>query len=129
MFIKNIKCLNLFILITVLEQELLLLNEIPIVKVTIKDKLFAHLETWRLYTVIWCGLVSLAGSCITYGNFPPLNITLLALFIPMMGWTAGLYLSDFLDRKLDAIQKPLRPIPSGRIKPNEALVIGAIFAV
>ena len=47
----------------------------------------------------------------------------------MMGWTAGLYLSDFLDRKLDAIQKPHRPIPSGRIKPMEALVIGGIFAL
>lgn len=95
----------------------------------LKEKLFAHLETWRLYTVIWCGLVSLAGSCITYGDIPPINISLLALFIPMMGWTAGLYLSDFLDRKLDTIQKPLRPIPSGRIKPNEALAIGAIFAI
>jgi geranylgeranylglycerol-phosphate geranylgeranyltransferase len=132
MFIKNIKGLNLVILITGLEQELLLLNEIPRLKVTIKDKLFAHLETWRLYTVIWCGLVGLAGSYITYhafGNFPTLKIALLALFIPMIGWTAGLYLSDFIDRKLDAIQKPHRPIPSGRIKPKEALVIGGIFAV
>lgn len=95
----------------------------------IKDKIFAHLETWRLYTVIWCGLVSLAGSCITYGSFPPLKIALLALFIPMMGWIAGLYLSDYLDRKLDVIQKPHRPIPSGRIKPIEALAAGAIFAL
>jgi len=47
----------------------------------------------------------------------------------MMGWIAGLYLSDYLDRKLDAIQKPHRPIPSGRIKPKEALAIGAIFAI
>ena len=47
----------------------------------------------------------------------------------MMGWIAGLYLADFLDRKLDAIQKPHRPIPSGRIKPLEALGIGAIFAI
>ena len=98
-------------------------------KLTFKDKLFAHLETWRLYTVIWCGLVSLAGSCVAYGGFPPLKTSVLALFIPMMGWTAALYLSDFLDRKLDAIQKPHRPIPSGRIKPYEALVIGAIFAI
>jgi 4-hydroxybenzoate polyprenyltransferase/geranylgeranylglycerol-phosphate geranylgeranyltransferase len=95
----------------------------------LKNKLFAHLETWRLYTVVWCGLVSLAGSCIAYGGFPPLKISMLALFIPMMGWTAALYLSDFLDRKLDAIQKPHRPIPSGRIKPLEALSIGAIFAI
>ena len=98
-------------------------------KVTIKDKLFAHLETWRLYTVIWCGLVSLAGACITYGSFPPLKTAILVTIIPMMGWTAGLYLSDYLDRKLDAIQKPHRPIPSGRIKPVEALAIGAIFAI
>jgi len=79
--------------------------------------------------VIWCGLVSLAGSCIAFGSFPPLRTALFTLFIPMMGWIAGLYLSDFLDRKLDAIQKPHRPIPSGRIKPTEALVIGAIFAI
>ena len=98
-------------------------------KFTFKDRLFAHLETWRLYTVVWCGLVSLAGSCIAYGSFPPLKISVLALLIPMMGWTAALYLSDFLDKKLDAIQKPHRPIPSGRIKPYEALAIGAIFAI
>ncbi len=98
-------------------------------KFNLKDKLFAHLETWRLYTVVWCGLVSLAGSCIAYGSFPPLRVSILALFIPMMGWTAALYLSDFLDRELDSIQKPHRPIPSGRIKPYEALAIGAIFAI
>jgi len=97
-------------------------------KFKIRDKIFAHLETWRLYTVIWSGLVSLAGACIAYGELPPIRIAALALFIPMMGWTAGLYVSDFLDRKLDAIQKPHRPIPSGRIRPYEALVVGAIFA-
>jgi len=86
------------------------------------------LETWRLYTVIWCGLVSLAGACITFDGFPTIKIAALSFFIPMMGWTAGLYLSDFLDRKLDAIEKPHRPIPSGRITPNEALIVGAFLA-
>jgi len=96
---------------------------------SLKDKFFAHIETWRLYTVIWCGLVSLTGSCIAYKGLPPILIAVLSLFIPIIGWIAGLYLSDFLDRKLDGIQKPHRPIPSGRIKPKEALVIGALFAV
>ena len=96
---------------------------------SIRDKLFAHLEIWRIYTVIWCGLVGLAGACITFGGFPSLRIALLATFIPMMGWIAALYLADFLDRKLDAIQKPHRPIPSGRIKPKEALFIGSIFVI
>ena len=47
----------------------------------------------------------------------------------MMGWIAGLYLSDYLDRNLDSIQKPHRPIPSGRIKPKEAIIVGALFAL
>jgi len=49
--------------------------------------------------------------------------------IPILGWIAGLYLADYYDRTLDAIQKPQRPLPSGRIHPTEALVVGAVFAV
>jgi len=54
---------------------------------------------------------------------------LLVFFIPILGWIAGLYLADYFDRSLDAIQKPHRPIPSGRISPPEALGVGASFAV
>ena len=94
----------------------------------LKDKIFAHIEASRPYTVIWCGLVSLAGACIAFKDFPPLTTAVLVTIIPMMGWTAGLYLTDFFDRRLDLIQKPHRPIPSGRIHKNEALAIGGIFA-
>ena len=94
----------------------------------LRTKLFAHLETMRPYTVLWCGLVSLVGACVTVRALPSMPITLLVFFIPMMGWIAGLYLSDYLDRNLDVIQKPHRPIPSGRIRPNEAIFIGAIYA-
>jgi len=98
-------------------------------KVTITRKLFAHFETMRPYTVIWCGLVSLAGACLSWGKLPPLDVTLLSLIVPIMGWISGLYLSDFLDRKLDKIEKPHRPIPSGRIKPYEAIIVGSIYAI
>ena len=91
-------------------------------------KLFAHIETMRPYTVMWCGLVGLVGICVTTGGFPSIFKALLVMFIPMMGWIAGLYLSDYLDRDLDVIQKPQRPIPSGRIHPKEAIIVGAIFA-
>ena len=97
-------------------------------RISMKEKLFAHVEMMRPYTVIWCGLVSLAGACLTFGDIPSLRVSLLTFFIPIFGWIAGLYLSDYLDRALDAIQKPHRPIPSGRISPNEALVVGALFA-
>ncbi len=94
----------------------------------LKTKLFAHIETMRPYTVMWCGLVGLVGICVTTGGFPSLLKALLVFFIPIMGWVAGLYLSDYLDRDLDVIQKPHRPIPSGRIRPNEAIIVGALFA-
>ncbi|MCX6661916.1 MAG: UbiA family prenyltransferase [Euryarchaeota archaeon] len=93
------------------------------------QKLFAHLETMRPYTLLWCGLVSLVGACLRYGNIPPIQISLLVFFIPILGWIAGLYLADYYDKALDAIQKPHRPIPSGRILPREALIIGASYAI
>lgn len=97
--------------------------------IDLKRKLFAHIETMRPYTFLWCGLVSLIGACLTNGNLPTLRISILTFLIPLFGWIAGLYLADYHDRALDAIQKPHRPIPSGRISPNEALIVGAVFAL
>jgi 4-hydroxybenzoate polyprenyltransferase/geranylgeranylglycerol-phosphate geranylgeranyltransferase len=96
---------------------------------TLKDRLFAIVETTRPYTLLWCGLVSLSGACIAYGSFPKINIAILVTFVPIIGWIAGLCLSDYFDRQLDKIQKAHRPIPSGRIKSYEVLLIGAFFAL
>lgn len=93
------------------------------------SKLFAHFETMRPYTLFWCGLVSLLGACLVYGDIPPIKISLLAFFIPIFGWIAGLYLADYFDKSLDSIQKPHRPIPSGRISPHEILFVGALYAL
>jgi 4-hydroxybenzoate polyprenyltransferase/geranylgeranylglycerol-phosphate geranylgeranyltransferase len=94
-----------------------------------KEKIFAFIESTRPYTLLWCGLVSLSGACIAKGSFPDYNISLLITFIPIMGWIAGLFISDFFDRRLDQIQKNHRPIPSGRIKSYEILIIGTIFGI
>jgi geranylgeranylglycerol-phosphate geranylgeranyltransferase len=83
----------------------------------------------RPYTLLWCGLVSLTGATLTYGDLPPLRTSVLVFFIPILGWIAGLYLADYCDRELDTIQKPHRPIPSGRITKNQALLVGALFAI
>jgi 4-hydroxybenzoate polyprenyltransferase/geranylgeranylglycerol-phosphate geranylgeranyltransferase len=83
----------------------------------------------RPYTLLWCGLVSLLGACLRYRDIPPVKISVLVFFIPILGWIAGLYLADYYDKDLDAIQKPHRPIPSGKISPNEALIVGAAYAL
>ena len=104
------------------------MSHVPSVSL-LKTKLFAHFETMRPYTLFWCGLVSLLGASLMYGDIPPLRVSLLVFFIPILGWIAGLYLADYYDRNLDAIQKPHRPIPSGRMLPREALYIGATYAI
>lgn len=43
---------------------------------------------------------------------------------------AGNTLNDFYDQEIDWINKPYRPIPSGRVRPQEAIVFAiALFAV
>ncbi|MFV2143935.1 SCO3242 family prenyltransferase [Isoptericola sp. G70] len=38
---------------------------------------------------------------------------------------AGMALNDWSDRELDAVERPDRPIPSGRVRPDEALGVAA----
>jgi 4-hydroxybenzoate polyprenyltransferase len=40
-------------------------------------------------------------------------------------YTGGMALNDWADRELDAVERPERPIPSGEIRPGQALAIGA----
>ncbi|GAB3214179.1 SCO3242 family prenyltransferase [Marinactinospora thermotolerans] len=38
---------------------------------------------------------------------------------------AGMALNDYADRHVDAVERPERPIPSGRVRPREALALAA----
>lgn len=84
-------------------------------------RMLAHLETWRLYTTPYPFMLALAGIGVTRSGAHGWHI-----LIPCIGLTAGWlgahYMGDLLDRDLDAISKPHRPIPSGRLLPREALV-------
>ncbi len=89
----------------------------------------AHVQTWRPYTLWYVGLLGLAGAGLA-GEHRPGRL-LVAWATPTLGWLGGHYLSDYFDRELDAISKPHRPIPSGRLAPAVALWCGgaAMLAV
>ncbi|MFG2525977.1 UbiA family prenyltransferase [Streptomyces sp. NPDC048527] len=96
----------------------------------------AHLETWRPYTLAYPGLVGLAGvaadagvPAAAGGGHTALEV-LAAWLCPTLGWLGGHYLGDYFDRDLDAIGKPQRPIPSGRLSPGTARAcgLGAVLA-
>ncbi|MFI0775867.1 UbiA family prenyltransferase [Streptomyces sp. NPDC021212] len=88
----------------------------------------AHLQTWRPYTLSYPGLVGLAGAALADGS--PSSAHLWAAWaVPTLSWIAGHYLGDYFDRDLDAIGKPQRPIPSGRLSPRTAVASGVLCAV
>jgi geranylgeranylglycerol-phosphate geranylgeranyltransferase len=80
----------------------------------------AHLEMWRPYTLGYVGLVSLSGALLTQPDASGWRL-LGAWASPTLGWLAGLYGGDYCDRHLDAIAKPHRPIPSGRVRTETAV--------
>jgi geranylgeranylglycerol-phosphate geranylgeranyltransferase len=89
----------------------------------------AHVETWRPYTLWYCGLVGLAGATLFAGPHHPWRLAA-AWAAPTAGWLGGHYLADYFDRDLDAASKPHRPIPSGRLTPRAAVWCGSAgFAV
>jgi 4-hydroxybenzoate polyprenyltransferase/geranylgeranylglycerol-phosphate geranylgeranyltransferase len=69
------------------------------------------------------GLVALGGAALIGGPHHPWRL-LAAWLAPTAGWLGGHYLGDYFDRQLDAIGKPHRPIPSGRLNPNVARICG-----
>ena len=80
----------------------------------------AHIETWRPYTLWYIGLVGLGGAASAAGPHHPWRLAA-AWAAPTIGWIGGHYLGDYFDRALDALAKPHRPIPSGRLSPAAAL--------
>lgn len=61
---------------------------------------------------------ALASSSLIYGFFTGFLLT-----------AAAMAINDYYDREIDAINEPSRPIPSGIIKPDEALVFAFSLSV
>lgn len=89
-------------------------------------RLVAHVQTWRPYTSCYPALLGLAGAALAGGRTPA--VLVVAALAPVLGWVSGHYLGDYFDRRLDAVAKPQRPIPSGRLSPAAALAGGLVCA-
>jgi geranylgeranylglycerol-phosphate geranylgeranyltransferase len=86
----------------------------------LRTKLLAHVEMMRPYTLFYSGMLGFAAALfLSEGTARPWRLAL-AFLVPTLGWLAGLYAGDYYDRYLDAIAKPHRPVPSGRVSAREA---------
>ena len=86
----------------------------------LKTKLVAHIEMMRPYTLFYSGMLGFSSALFFSEDTAATWRLVLAFLVPTLGWLAGLYAGDYYDRDLDAISKPHRPVPSGRVGPREA---------
>jgi geranylgeranylglycerol-phosphate geranylgeranyltransferase len=101
----------------------------------IRVKILAHVESCRPDTIFYAGTVALSGAILTNPHADARSLVL-AWLVPTLAWIASLYGGDYFDRELDALTKPHRPIPSGRIDAVTArnlmialITTGALLAV
>jgi geranylgeranylglycerol-phosphate geranylgeranyltransferase len=90
--------------------------------VNVATKVIAHVETWRPYTATYPGLLALGAACAWHRALPRPGVAVAIFLVPVLGWLAALYGCDFLDADVDRMEKAHRPIPSGRMSGNEAIV-------
>ncbi len=97
-------------------------------------KLAAYMELVRIHNVLIASLTTLIGyyACMkaTLGSLKPIDIPLL-LACTVVGLVAagGYAVNDYYDVDIDRVNKPWRPIPSGRIAPRSAHTLSIVLMV
>jgi geranylgeranylglycerol-phosphate geranylgeranyltransferase len=69
---------------------------------------------------------SLTSPDIEYGLWQKLVLGFVTGF---MLTAASMTINDYYDRQIDAINEPGRPIPSGQVRPRDALIFAAILSI
>ena len=94
-------------------------------------RLLAFIKLVRPPNCLMIGFAVLVGAVVALGRFPLERATELAY-----GFATGASLlaasnalNDYYDREIDAINEPSRPIPSGLVRPWEALALAGALTV
>jgi geranylgeranylglycerol-phosphate geranylgeranyltransferase len=89
---------------------------------------WAHLEVWRVHECWHPVVVTLAGAVLA--GLPVGSARTVWVEVACVcGWIAGMYCGDFIGCRQDAIAKPHRPIPSGRVSLSAAATATAAFSI
>ena len=91
----------------------------------------AFLRILRPVNSVMLGIGVLVGVVITdgLGSGIPLEILTLAFVTGFTLTGSAMVINDYFDREIDAVNEPGRPIPSGDVKPNEAITYSLLISV
>jgi len=84
------------------------------------------LELIRPHNCLLAGLAVLVGAIVSAGGSPP-PLVALAFLVAAVVCGGGNAINDYFDREVDAINRPGRPIPSGRLSASNALIIACFM--
>ena len=88
----------------------------------------AYLELLRPANVATALADVLAGFAVAGPAAPPRVLPWLLASTACL-YAGGVVLNDFFDRHLDAVERPERPIPSGRVRPGHAASLGGVLLI
>jgi geranylgeranylglycerol-phosphate geranylgeranyltransferase len=87
-----------------------------------------YLRLMRPLNCVMMGFAVIVGASLSHAFSTLLHLSLVCGFITGLALTAAsMAINDYYDRKIDAINEPERPIPSGLIKPKEALAFAFVL--
>jgi len=87
------------------------------------SRALALVQLVRLPTVFTCVADIFTGFLLTHGSLEPVDTFALIVAVSVCHYWTGMVLNDWFDRQIDAVERPGRPIPSGRIAARAALTI------
>ena len=93
--------------------------------------MLAYIEILRPINIAFAVVGAIIAAAIAGVPFNPLHLGIIfAAVAAALQLGAGNVINDYFDREIDKINKPLRPIPSGRIFPaNAKIYAGILFAI
>jgi geranylgeranylglycerol-phosphate geranylgeranyltransferase len=94
------------------------------------DRIGGFLRILRPVNSVMMGLSILVGVVIAGGLRSSIPLEYLALAF-VTGFTltgSAMVINDYYDREIDAVNEPSRPIPSGEVKPSEAIAYSLLLS-
>jgi 4-hydroxybenzoate polyprenyltransferase len=95
----------------------------------LKNNAIAYLELIRLPNVVTAAADSLAGWLLVTGSLTGPGGWLPLVGASMVLYASGTALNDRFDLEVDRTERPGRPLPSGRITPRRAALLGTLGLV
>src|SRR5438552_3330559 len=90
-------------------------------------RLHAYLQLLRMPNLFTAMADIFMGFLIAHGSLEPWPRLLSVLLVSSAIYLAGMVLNDWFDLEVDRVERPSRPLPSGRIPAQHALVLGVVL--